>query len=534
VLDADNPIGLRSPDARLTTPEPPQRHDDLPAARAVTDRLVAAGIAAATGAGLVLRAVAPEGLWLDEAQAVAIARLPLGEIVGALREDGAPPLYYLVLHGWMAAFGTGDVAVRALSTVLAVAAVPLAWIAGRDLGGRRTAVAATLLVATSPFAIRYATEARMYSMVVTLVLAGIVLVQRERRQPGPRWNVVGLALVSGALLLTHYWSAFVVLAAVVVLLVDGGRARRGSRRAAVALALGGLALLPWVPSLLTQLRRTGAPWGRPPGPEVAELVVEGFGGTRPWGSLLAVLLVLLCGLALARVLGAGAGPADGDGASAGAGLLAVAALTLVLGAGALQVSGEGFAPRHAAVAFAPLALGVATAADALRRSPRRVLFGSVAVLGVVASVVSARTPRTQAEPIAAALESRLRPGDLVVLCPDQLAPALHRALPSLSATSTALVPPGSTLERVDWTDYPDRIRSVRPKALAGRLDAEAGDGTIWFVTSPVYTQIGQRCISVRQELARLRPEMRAVVTRRPSVFENAGLWRAPTASVEDP
>ena len=74
-------------------------------------------------------------LWLDEALSVNIARLPVGDLLEALRHDGHPPLYYLLLHYWMEVVGEGDVAVRALSGIFAVASLPLAWVAGRRLAG---------------------------------------------------------------------------------------------------------------------------------------------------------------------------------------------------------------------------------------------------------------------------------------------------------------------------------------------------------------------------------------------------------------
>ena len=49
----------------------------------------------------------PEGLWLDEALSVNIAKLPLAQLPGALVQDGSPPLYYLVLHYWMLAVRAG-------------------------------------------------------------------------------------------------------------------------------------------------------------------------------------------------------------------------------------------------------------------------------------------------------------------------------------------------------------------------------------------------------------------------------------------
>ena len=41
--------------------------------------------------------------------------------------DGSPPLYYLLLHGWMAIFGETEAATRALSLVFALVAVPVAY-----------------------------------------------------------------------------------------------------------------------------------------------------------------------------------------------------------------------------------------------------------------------------------------------------------------------------------------------------------------------------------------------------------------------
>src|SRR3546814_973286 len=93
------------------------------------------GVAALVAVGMVLRFVTTSPLWLDEALSVNIASLPLGDIGDALRQDGHPPLYYWLLHGWMSVFGDGDVAVRSLSGVAGLLALPLAWEAGRRRAG---------------------------------------------------------------------------------------------------------------------------------------------------------------------------------------------------------------------------------------------------------------------------------------------------------------------------------------------------------------------------------------------------------------
>src|SRR5687768_8814674 len=159
-------------------------------------------------AGVALRLHSGSALWLDEALTVNIARTPLRDLPDALRHDGSPPLYYALLHLWMRLFGDSDVAVRSLSTVFSVATLPVAWFAGLRVGrDRRAAWYAVALLAASPFAIRYATEARMYSLVVLLTVLGVLAVDRALTQPTLA-RLVPLAVLGGALMLTHYWAAF--------------------------------------------------------------------------------------------------------------------------------------------------------------------------------------------------------------------------------------------------------------------------------------------------------------------------------------
>ena len=96
--------------ARTTTPltTAPGRSDRRAVALTVA-------VAAVVVVGVALRFLTSSHLWLDEALTVNIAKLPLSRIPDALRHDGSPPLYYLLLHWWIAAFGAGDIAVRALS-----------------------------------------------------------------------------------------------------------------------------------------------------------------------------------------------------------------------------------------------------------------------------------------------------------------------------------------------------------------------------------------------------------------------------------
>ena len=240
---------------------------------------VPTAIAVVVVAGLVLRFWTRSDLWLDEALTVNVARLPLRRLSAGLRHDGAPPLYYLLLHAWMRVFGTGDVAVRSLSALFGIAALPVAWVAGRDLAGRRAGWIALVLLASSPYAIRYSTETRMYTLVMLLVLLGWVAVWRSLERPTPA-RLGAVALVSGMLLLTHYWSLYLLAVLEAALVWRWRREPKASNAGRVALAVvgGGVLLLPWLPDMVFQLRHTGTPWAQPATFRALVNAVSEFGG----------------------------------------------------------------------------------------------------------------------------------------------------------------------------------------------------------------------------------------------------------------
>ena len=266
-------------------------------------------VAVAVGVGVVLRFVQRSPLWLDEALSVNIASLPVGDMLDALRHDGHPPLYYLVLHYWIEAVGDGDMAVRALSGIFAVASLPLVWLAGRRLAGTAGGRWALVVAALSPYWVRYATETRMYSLVMLLVLAGYLLLVRALDEPTwPRLG--GLAVVSGLLLLTHYWAFYLCAAVGAVLVLRAWRqptVRGATVRTTLAVAAGGLLFLPWLGGFLYQTANTGTPWGAPLRPTaiVQTALMDMGGGTFTeaylYGSV--VLVLVLVALFVARSAG---------------------------------------------------------------------------------------------------------------------------------------------------------------------------------------------------------------------------------------
>src|SRR4051794_10371382 len=148
-------------------------------------------------------------MWLDEALSVNIARLPLGDLRDALKHDGAPPLYYLLLHVWTGVFGTGNEAARSLSGVCMVGAVVAMFFATQRFAGRTAAWIAVILLAANPYAIRYATEARMYALVALLVAYGTLVVQRAIEKPS-LGRVAPFAVLVALAIYTQYWCFYII------------------------------------------------------------------------------------------------------------------------------------------------------------------------------------------------------------------------------------------------------------------------------------------------------------------------------------
>jgi uncharacterized membrane protein len=458
-------------------------------------------------AALVLRFWTRSDLWLDEALTVNIARLPIHEIPSYLRRDGAPPLFYVLLHFWMGMFGTSDVAVRSLSGVIGVVTVPLAWLAGKRLGGGKVGWAAMLLVATSPFATRYDTEARMYSLVVLLTILGFLALDRSLRRPRPG-NLVAVGAVTGLLLYTHYWSLYLIGTTMLWLAWQSWRGRpewiRGARASLAAAVVGCLSFLPWLPTFLFQSKHTGTPWATPANFSAMVNAVSSFaGGSTNQGRALALMFFALAGLGLFGVatdrrhidLDIGTRPLGRPLAVAVVGTLGAA-----IAGGFLTNSA--FDARYASVVFIPLILLVAIGLLTLRdRRVRSIVLTLAVVAGLAGSVTNITTNRTQAGQVARAIAHFGRPGDIVAYCPDQLGPAVNRLLPPNRYLQTTF-PRGTGPTYINWVDYGAATAAGDPLTFADHLESLAArtGRQIFLVWAPGYQTYGVKCEGIVQTL----------------------------------
>jgi mannosyltransferase len=373
------------------------------------------GIAAATAAAFFLRtygAADQGGLEWDEAFSAALASLPPLEIVryclGALQEH--PPLFYLLLHGWMALAGDSEAALRMAASLPSTLAVSLVGAALAAVAGGPVGVIAAWALALAPLDIYFGRFVRMYgllTLLMALLLAGAALLSARKREPG------GLLLVGTALLgtlATSYFFLFAVAGPALVVAFDRVRRRVLVGGGAAAAGLLGL----WI-AVSPGFRETLALRVQPRAPDagrLVELLGASFGAIA-WPSgperTAAILMAVIAAVVVLQWLRRGAEQPLTGAALAGF-------LVSAVGVPILTLIGVFYAPRYLAIAMPAAAalIGLALGRWPGALGAAGALGLALATLPMLPPVLGQRVSSDYAL-VAADLRARAEPGDAVVL-----------------------------------------------------------------------------------------------------------------------
>jgi mannosyltransferase len=452
----------------------PPAATDSPAAQPgeVTRAWLLALVAVAVAARFL--ALGRQSFWYDEAVSVELARTPLYDLLsGRVKDLGNPPLYPALLRVWMAVFGQGDAAVRALSAVLGTATVPLVYAIGRRVWDARVGVVAALVFALAPFQVQMAQEARTYTLLTLCGVASVAALLRavaeaEAEAGGAAgrtwsWRVwapwAALGVSTGAMALSHYFGFFLAVAEAGWVAVAYRRNGRVLARAAAAYVLAALVFAFWIPSFLGQLgvqgnlARSAESWHLH---LVATPLVFAVGSTLLWKDAVAgwrvaaaaLAALAFGGLALlglwrsfARKAAGAAGRAPGRGLLL-AWLIVPVALPALVSAAASPL----YNTRYVILASVPFYLFVAAGLCAL---PRRWALVAGAALALAAALSQAsyyaRPVKHQWRAAAALIEGLRKPGDVLLFDADYNETAYAHYVPREAVPRLRLLapPPGA-------------------------------------------------------------------------------------------
>jgi 4-amino-4-deoxy-L-arabinose transferase-like glycosyltransferase len=259
-------------------------------------------------------------LFRDEAASWLLASYPIASLLQHNLDKTYPPLYEMVLRGWVLLFGTGEAALRSPSAIPGVVTLIAAWRWTGQALGRTAGLMAAAVVALSALLISNSREARMYSLETAFATVAWWLAWRLGADGGriaqrPRWHGTLTAVFLAVAVAGEVWTmAFGLPAAALQLLFAVGcyvvqrRARgadspsvRGPGLAVVAIVAGAASIAVWLPSLLTVPLSNQAFWTPKPdlgGLRDAFLNFLGVTGKADLSAVAAIVALVLVGVAM--------------------------------------------------------------------------------------------------------------------------------------------------------------------------------------------------------------------------------------------
>jgi hypothetical protein len=417
--------------------------------------------------GLFLVGIDDASMWFDDDYSWRISRTGPISAIQSTTQDVHPPVYYLLLWGWMSLTGNESLLVLRLPSTFAAlltvaVAYRLGWLWFRS---GWAGLAAAVFLSGSGLLIYYARIVRMYGLIVLLVALSWWALTRLLQGKHRAWIAYGLSLA--AMAWTFYFAAFVVLVQVLVTVFAGWRRWR---QVLLAYGLALILFAPWLPVFVGQVGVARAQSGDADAPAIGK-----FLGTIPTGpdAILAALTLHTNGqpayLLLLLILGTWAGWRNSRRNTSAAmgwflGTIGVLfALNLVIPV---------YSHRYTVLAVPGLALLVGLAVIAVRgHTLRIVLLVGFAVVGILTYPAGFTEDNVPHRELFQTIEAGFREGDRIWYNMDSAArgssiygaPAEYHLLQD----APSLDPEGSDFVWSAPADYRDqdivaRVWDVRP------------------------------------------------------------------------
>jgi mannosyltransferase len=382
------------------------------------------------GAALVMRAafLGDRELFRDEAASWVTASYSPTDLLARVAHEAYPPLYPILLKLWMAVFGDGVDALRALSVAAGMAIVVVGWRWAHEALGSKAGLVALAIMAFSPLELTEARMARMYVVESAFAVTAWWLAWRlvAGRAEG-RWanaSAIGLAVaVAGELWTSAYGIPQAGLQFVAVVVAWRLGAPGPWKRALAAIAVGLISFAPWAPNLLGFTAGSSSFWT--PRPDLGSIyytfqrwLSDGYGDLT---SRLGIAGMVAAAVGLLVLAFGSAGRLRSDGARFA--LFAVLSLALEPAVWLGSQIHPAFDPRYFGAVLPALAGCAGAGIVWLSRSRRIHLHDAWMLIPLpfmlFASVFSVSTWRSgtdlaPAEEMTRALAVEMRPGDVVI------------------------------------------------------------------------------------------------------------------------
>ncbi len=204
-----------------------------------------------------------ESLWYDEVWYTSVM-LDSTSINQVLFHDVHPPLYPLIMKGWIELFGDSEISVRFPSLLFGLASLGVTFALTQAWFGCRIALLATLLMVLSPVHVWHCQEAKNNMLLLLLTLLSVYGLQRALTNNSRRdWLLFIIAAVLA--LWTNHFSLWVIFSSFVWLWLHVARKQghRPLKWAVISTVVVSAAYLPVILSTLLQAEGIARDYLRP-------------------------------------------------------------------------------------------------------------------------------------------------------------------------------------------------------------------------------------------------------------------------------
>lgn len=205
---------------------------------------------------------ARQQVWFDEAYSIWITKdKTLSETIALTSVDAHPPFYYLILNLWGNLVSWDFFGLRVLSILFFLLSIWVAIKFASSIFGRKVAISAGILLAFSPFLVRYSFEVRMYSLASLIAILSTYLFCLARKSPNSKRLWVTYAVTVAIGMWTLYTLAIVFLSHFAICVYDLWRKKsfkfwREGWFKSYTLAV--ILWSAWLPSFIYQLKHSAS------------------------------------------------------------------------------------------------------------------------------------------------------------------------------------------------------------------------------------------------------------------------------------
>lgn len=146
-------------------------------------------------------------LSLDETFHVWHAQKPLADVIEKAANDPNPPVFNVLISGWLKQFGVAEWTLRFFSVIMGALSVLAMYLIGLRNFGFRVGVMGALLFCFSPMLFRFTHLVRPYTLLMVTVIFSYGFLFDQLRSPS-KWKLVAYYLTTTLMIYVHPTSIF--------------------------------------------------------------------------------------------------------------------------------------------------------------------------------------------------------------------------------------------------------------------------------------------------------------------------------------